>query len=58
MPGVGEVVGGSVREEREAVMRDRLTRWSLTHSHTQHAVLYSSYIPCPLRLGLFDKYQW
>lgn len=26
VPGVGEVVGGSVREEREAVLRDRLTR--------------------------------
>lgn len=26
VPGVGEVVGGSVREEREEVMRERLTR--------------------------------
>ena len=35
MPGVGEVVGGSVREEREAVMRDRLTRSTL---HTLYTV--------------------
>ena len=26
VPGVGEVVGGSVREERETVLRDRLSR--------------------------------
>lgn len=29
VPGVGEVVGGSVREEREEVLTDRLTRLGL-----------------------------
>jgi asparaginyl-tRNA synthetase len=33
VPGVGEVVGGSVREERETVLTDRLTRLGLLEKY-------------------------
>lgn len=32
MPGVGEVVGGSLREERLTVLQDKLTRCVYIHS--------------------------
>ena len=46
VPGVGEVVGGSVREEREAVMKDRLTRWTLHTDHTIPRILSCALLIC------------
>lgn len=53
MPNVGEVVGGTIREERKNILEERLKRF--------YCILIANFIHCHFfryRLGIIDSYQW
>lgn len=51
MPGVGEVVGGSMREERLDILQERLQKYNITSNKLCDVYLL-------LRLKIDEDYQW
>ena len=45
VPDIGEVCGGSLREERESVLQERLNRWVSMSYFSDHR-LKSLFVPC------------
>lgn len=58
VPGVGEVVGGTVREDRYEVLKEKLERWlqsAVTFIPEVDCVMHT---PCRENSEAFEQYRW